>query len=92
MLIATIERLRKRFVEGNLEAALNNAKRSLWTKKLTGKEEAYLVALACTKAPEGRSRWTLRMLADKFVELGIVEQISHESIRSVLKKTILSLG
>ena len=90
--ISTIERIRKRFVEGNLEAALNNAKRSLWTKKLTGKEEAYLVALACTKAPEGRSRWTLRMLADKFVELGIVEEISHESIRSVLKKTILNLG
>lgn len=90
--VATIERIRKRFVEGNLEAALNDTKRSLWTKKLTGKEEAYLIALACTKAPEGRTRWTLRMLADKVVELGITGQISHESIRSALKKTSLNLG
>jgi len=77
-----VEFVRKRFVEEGLEAALS---RKLVTntprRKMTGEEEAHLIALCCSQAPEGHSRWTLRMLADKMVELDMVESISHETIR-----------
>lgn len=86
--LRTIERLRKRLVEDGLEAALNRAKRSrVKSKKLDGEQEAYLVALACSQAPEGHARWSLRLLADKLVELNYVDTISHETVRQALKKT-----
>lgn len=61
-------------------------------RKIDGDLEAHLIALACSKAPEGRSRWTLRLLADSFVELGYMDGISRETVRRTLKKTNLSLG
>lgn len=90
---ATVERLRKEFVEEGLEAALNRRKpRRQYRRKLDGDGEAHLIALACSQAPEGRSRWTLRLLADWMVMLGEVDSLSHETVREVLKKTNLSLG
>jgi transposase len=90
---ATVERLRKRFVEEGFEAALEQCKaRRDYQRKLDGDGEAHLIALACSKPPEGYSRWTLRLLSEKMVVLEYVEQLSHETVRSVLKKTNLSLG
>jgi predicted hydrolase (HD superfamily) len=88
-----VEQLKKRFVAEGFEAALYrkpviNAHR----RKITGDEEAHLIALYCSEAPEGHERWTLRMLADKMVELDIVEAVSHETIRRTLKKMNLNLG
>jgi predicted hydrolase (HD superfamily) len=88
-----VEQLKKRFVEEGFEAALyrksvTNAHR----RKITGDEEAHLIALCCSKAPEGHATWTLRMLADKMVELDIVDSVSHETIRQTLKKTNLNRG
>ena len=58
----------------------------VYKRSLDGRAEAHLIALACSKAPEGRSRWSMRLLADKVVELGIVETVSHETVRKTLKK------
>lgn len=89
----TIERVRQRFVEESLDYALTpRPRQSLKLRRLDGEAEARLVAIACSKAPFGYSRWTLRLLADQMVVLGYVESISHESVRQVLKKTRLSLG
>lgn len=85
--VATVSRLRKRFVEEGFENALKERPRPGQAPKLTGKQQAHLIATACSKAPEGRTRWTLRLLADKVVELGFVDSISPETIRKVLKKT-----
>jgi transposase len=82
-----VERLRKRFVLGGLEKALNEDPRPGQKRKLDGRAEATLVATACSQVPEGHEHWTLRLLAGKMVELGVVEQISHETIRNTLKKT-----
>lgn len=92
--ISKIECLRKRFVEEGFYGALNRKKRENppRSSKIKGDEEAHLIAICCSQAPEGRSRWTLRLLADKMVELEIVENISHECVRTALKKTNLSLG
>ena len=91
--IRTIERLRKRLVEQGLEAALNRAKRSrVKSTKLDGEQEAHLVALTCSEASEGQARWSLRLLADKMIELDDVDKISHETVRQALKKTKLNLG
>jgi transposase len=90
---ATVERVRKEFVEEGLEAALVRHKpRRQYRRKLDGDGEAHLVALACSQAPAGRSRWTLRLLADRMVQLELVDHLSHETVREVLKKTSLSLG
>jgi transposase len=90
---ATVERVRREFVEEGLEAALERKKpRREYRRRLDGDGEAHLIALACSQAPEGRSRWTLRLLADRMVELEYVEDISYETVRRVLKKTSLSLG
>jgi len=90
---ATVERVRQGFVEDGLEAALERRKpRREYRRKLDGDGEAHLIALACSKAPEGRSRWTLRLLADRMVALGQVDHLSYETVRDVLKKTNLSLG
>ena len=91
--ISTIERVRKRFVEEGIDSALNYRQgRGRKQKRLDGDGEAHLLALACSKAPPGHERWTLRMLADKMVELDYVESVSHETVRQALKKTKLSLG
>lgn len=89
----TVERVRKEFVEEGLEAALERRKpRRLYQRKLDGDGEAHLVALACQKPPEGRSRWTLQLLADRMVELEYVDEISYQTVRRTLKKTNSSLG
>lgn len=89
--IPTIERTRKRFVEEGL-GALNERQRPGPKPKLSGKQEAHLIAIACSEPPEGRQRWTLRLLADKVVELGLAETYTYEAARRVLKKTNLSHG
>lgn len=90
--IATVGRVRQRFVEEGLECALNDKPRAPRKRKLTGKQEAHMIAVACSQAPEGRARWTLRLLANKVVELGYAQSIAHETVRHILKKTISSLG
>jgi len=90
---ATVERVRKEFVEEGLEAALTRRRpRRQYQRALDGDAEAHLVALACQKPPEGRSRWTLRLLADRMVQLEYVEQVSYQTVRRTLKKMSLSLG
>jgi transposase len=89
--IATVGRTRQRFVEANL-AALEERPRPGGERKLTGKQEAHLIAVACTPAPAGQRRWTLRLLADKVVELGFVDSIARETVRQVLKKMPSSRG
>jgi transposase len=89
----TISRIRQHFVEAGLEAALNRrAPRRVYPRKLDGEQEAHLIALTCGEPPAGQARWTLRLLADKLVELEIVEAISHQTVRRVLKKTNSSRG
>jgi transposase len=89
----TVERVRKQFVEDGIEATLQPAPRKrVYQRRLDGKGEAYLVALACGSPPQGRSRWTLRLLADRMVALEYVEEISHETVRRTLKKTTSSRG
>jgi len=90
--LATVERLRKRLVEEGLQAALERHKRQNYTRKLDGDAEARLIAIACSKAPEGRNEWTLRLLADRLVELSVVDSISHMTVSRTLKKTNSSLG
>ena len=89
----TIYRLRKRFVEEGLEACLERKPYPKTRRKiLEGAEEARLISICCSKPPEGRARWTLKLLADKLVSLEIVEEVSRETIRRTLKKTNLNLG
>lgn len=87
--IRTVQRIRQRFVEEGIEVALGarSRKPKPYRRKLDGRQEARLIALACSEAPEGRTRWTLRMLADRMVELCYVDTVSHETVRRVLKKT-----
>ena len=75
----TVERIRKRFVEGGLEKALNEDPRPGQRRKLNGREEAILIATACSEAPEGYDHWTMRLLAGKLVELGVVEKLCPKS-------------
>jgi transposase len=89
---ATVERTRQRCVEEGLEAALSERPRPGSSPKLDGKQEAFLVALACTHAPEGRQCWTMQLLADRLVALGVVEAISDETVRRTLKKGTSSPG
>lgn len=82
-----IDRVKRRFVEEGLEVALNGKESyRIYTKKVDGDLEAHLVALSCSQPPEGFASWSLRLLADKAVELGYVEDISHETVRRTLKK------
>ena len=83
----TVERIRKRFVEGGLARALNEDPRPGQKRKLDGRGEAQLIAIACSQAPAGQDHWTLRLLAGKLVELEVVEAISYETVRRTLKKT-----
>jgi len=88
-----IDRVKKRFVVDGLDVALHGRKGSrVYAKKADGDFEAHLVALSCSEPPEGFSRWSLRLLADKVVELDYIDSISHETVRRVLKKTNSSLG
>ena len=90
---ATIGRTRQQFVEEGMEAALNPKPTTrIYQRRLDGKAEAHLVAIACGAPPEGRARWTLRLLADRMVGLGYVESVCHEAVRQTLKKMNLSLG
>jgi len=89
----TIDRVKKRFVEEGLESALKMAPTSrVYEKLVDGDMEAHLIALACGEPPEGFARWSLRLLADKLVELRFSDGISYETVRRTLKKTNLSLG
>lgn len=84
----SIERTRQRFIEEGFEIAVNGKKRSVFKeKKFDGRVEAQLIAMRCQAPPEGVQHWTLRLLAENLVELGVVERISHESVRQLLKKT-----
>ena len=89
---ATVQRTRQRFVEGNLDGALNERPRLGRQKKLDEKGEAILETLAHSKPPEGRKRWTLQLLADRLVELKVVDSISYETIRHEVKKSGLDLA
>ena len=89
---ATVARARKRYVEEGLEAASNDRPRPGQERKLDGKQEAHLIAFACSAAPEGHTHWTLQLLADKVVELEFAESISLETVRQILKKTNSSPG
>jgi transposase len=86
--VATIERLRQRFVEEGLAATLSPYRcgKRIYARKLDGDTEAHLIALACSAPPEGRGRWTLRLLARQMVELAYVDHLSHETVRQALKK------
>ena len=86
--VATVQRLRQRFVEDGFVAALSTYRMGerVHERKLDGAQEAHLVALACGTPPEGRARWTLRLLADRLVELRHTDAVSHETVRQVLKK------
>ena len=89
----TVARVRRQYVEEGLEAALNRRPpQREYRCKLDGAQEAHLIALACSAPPEGQNRWSLRLLADKLVELEVVEDISYQTVRRVLKKTISSPG
>src|SRR5215217_2362587 len=90
--VATLERLRRRFVEEGPEASLRERPRPGARPKLGPKEQAFVVALACTKPPEGRERWTMQLLAERVVELQIVPDITDEAIRRLLKRTDSSRG
>lgn len=83
----TIREVRRRYVNEGLEAAINERPRPGGPAKFTGAQKAKITAIACSNPPEGHSRWTVRLLADKVVELKIVDDISHMSIQRILKKT-----
>ncbi len=83
----TVERVRRRFVEEGLQSALlPKPTKRVYARVLDGQQEAHLIALACSAAPEGKKRWTLRLLAERVVELGYAEAVSHETMRRTLKK------
>jgi transposase len=92
--VATVERVRQRFVEEGLEAALTRKPQARPSRERTldGRAEARLIALACSAPPDGRKRWTLRLLADRLVELEVVEAVCPETVRQTLKKTTSSRG
>ena len=88
-----IDRIKKRFIELGMDITLNGKKGSrIYAKKADGDFEAHLVALSCSDPPEGFAKWSLRLLADQVVQLEYIDQVSHETIRQVLKKTKSSLG
>lgn len=87
----TIRTVRFRYARKSLEAAINEQPRPGAPKKFSGRQKAKITAIACSKPPEGRGRWTLRLIADKVVELEMVDNISHQTVKRVLKKTNLSL-
>ena len=89
---ATVFRTRRRCIEQGLEAALNESPRPGKQRKLNGRQEAFLVAVACSQPPQGYQSWTMQMLADQLVTLDVVDSISDETVRRTLKRGKLSLG
>ena len=88
----TIDRIKKRFVEGGFESCLVRKPTSReYERKIDGEVEAHLISISCSEPPQGFARWSLRLLADKMVELNYVENISHESVRTLLKKRVKAL-
>src|SRR5262249_26518044 len=90
--VATVERIRKRFVEEGFAAALSEHRRPGGPPQLRGQNEAFLIALACSAPPDGRKRWTMQVLADRVVEVGLVESSSDDTVRRTRKKTPSTLG
>ena len=88
----TISQIAKRFVTGGLEAALGRKEQVNRHKKIDARVEAHIIAIACSEAPEGRERWTLQLIADELVRLGVVDSISDTAVMETLKKTNLSPG
>ena len=88
----TICQIAKRFVMGGMESALGRKEQANRHKKVDGRGEAHIVAIACSEAPAGRERWTLQLIADELVRLGVVESISSTAVMETLKKTSLNLG
>ncbi len=84
--LSTVERTRRRFVEGGLQKALNDDPRPGAKRKLDGRGEAHLIALTCSEPPDDHEHWALRLLAERLVGLGVVDSISHEAVRQTLKK------
>ena len=89
---STVHRTRQKFVMGGVDFAMSEAPRPGGQRKLDGKAEAFLVATACSAPPDGRGEWTMQLLADRLVEVKLVEQISDETVRRTLKKTISNPG
>jgi transposase len=89
--MATVYRVQRRFAEANLEAALTEKPRPGAPRQFKGRDRAKITTLACSEPPEGYARWSLRLLAEKLVELELIESISHDTVDKVLKKTNLSL-
>lgn len=88
----TVHNIRKRFTQEGLESALKEKPRPGAKPKFQPRQEAYVIAVACSNPPEGRERWTIRLLTEKVVELGIVDEVSRETVRRTLKKTFSSRG
>jgi transposase len=89
---STVHRTRQKFVDGGVEFALSEAPRLGGKRKLDGKAEAFLVATVCSDPPKGKAEWTMQMLAERLVEVNLVDQISDETVRRTLKKTTSNLG
>ena len=89
---STVSRIRTRYCENGLDSALNEKSRSGAPPKIDSRIEAQLTLLACSEPPDGRSKWTVRLLADKLVEIEVVDSISHMSVQRLLKKMNLNLG
>lgn len=89
---STVHRTRQKFVDGGVEFALSEAPRLGGKRKLDGKAEAFLVATACSDPPKGKAEWTMQMLADRLVEVNLVDEISDETVRRTLKKMTSSPG
>jgi transposase len=90
--VNTVQGIRRRFAEESLEAALSERPRPGKARRLAGPEEAFVIALACTDAPEGRQTWTMQLLADRLVELKLVDRISDDTVRRTLKRGTSSPG
>jgi transposase len=90
--VSTVERTREKFVVGGLEYAIQDRPHPPKSRKLDGKQEAFLIATACSNPPEGRNNWTMQLLADRLINLGIVDSISDETVRQTLKKTRSNRG
>lgn len=88
----TIDRVKKKFIEEGFEACLSRRKTSrTYERKIDGDVEAHLISIACSEPPEGMAKWSLRLLADKMIELNYIDEISHESVRTILKKRVKAL-
>ena len=90
--LGTVFNVKRRFAEGGLEGVLKDKPQAHRHRKMDDRAEAHLIALACSPAPEGHEHWNLRLLADRMVELGVVESLSYETVRLHLKKTPSSRG